>query len=87
MNEETLFQLAQAQPPGERAAFLDQMCAGDDALRRPVERLLDAHDHPGSFAVPVAVAEVERAGLRDPPGGRKNKASGWGHHPCQPKSV
>jgi hypothetical protein len=42
MSEETLFQLAQAHPPGERAAFLDQMCAGDESLRRRVERLLPA---------------------------------------------
>ncbi|MEZ5318096.1 MAG: hypothetical protein R2752_11900 [Vicinamibacterales bacterium] len=34
---------ALAKPPGERAAYLDDACAGDDALRGEVESLL-AHD-------------------------------------------
>jgi WD40 repeat protein/tRNA A-37 threonylcarbamoyl transferase component Bud32 len=49
MNEETLFHLAREKPPGERATFLEQACAGDAALRRRVEVLLQAHDEPGSF--------------------------------------
>ena len=32
--------------PAERAAFLDEACAGDAALRRRVEALLLAHDQP-----------------------------------------
>jgi serine/threonine protein kinase/tetratricopeptide (TPR) repeat protein len=35
--------------PGERAAYLDQVCADDAELRRRVERLLEAHAHAGSF--------------------------------------
>jgi serine/threonine protein kinase len=35
--------------PTERAAFLDEACAGDAALRQRVEELLKAHDQPGSF--------------------------------------
>ncbi len=34
---------------GQRAAFLDQACAGDDALRREVESLLASHDEAASF--------------------------------------
>jgi Flp pilus assembly protein TadD/serine/threonine protein kinase len=49
MNEETLFHRALEQPPGARAAFLEQACAGDRALRERLEGLLLAHDHPGSF--------------------------------------
>ena len=33
----------------ERAAYLDQACAGDIALRRQVEALLQVHDAAGSF--------------------------------------
>src|SRR5947209_7274759 len=35
--------------PQERAAFLDEACAGDTALRQRVEALLRAHDEPGAF--------------------------------------
>lgn len=33
----------------ERAAFLQQACAGDEDLRRKVEALLQAHDRVGDF--------------------------------------
>jgi hypothetical protein len=36
-------------PPGERAAFLDQACAGDAVFRAEVERLLGAATSSGSF--------------------------------------
>jgi tetratricopeptide (TPR) repeat protein/serine/threonine protein kinase len=49
MNEETLFHLALGKPVNERAAFLEQACAGDEALRQRVELLLRVHDNPGSF--------------------------------------
>jgi serine/threonine protein kinase len=43
--------------PTERAAFLDEACAGDDGLRRRVERLLAAHPQVGDFLErPVAEA-------------------------------
>ena len=35
--------------PSERAAYLDQACAGDAALRRQVETLLAAHEQAGDF--------------------------------------
>ena len=46
MHEETLFHLALEKPPAQRAAFLDQACADDPALRRRVEVLLHEHDNP-----------------------------------------
>ena len=49
MNEETLFHLAREKLPDERAAFLDEACAGDTSLRQRLEILLAAHDEPGSF--------------------------------------
>jgi WD40 repeat protein len=67
MNEETMFHLAREKPPGERAAFLDQVCAGDVALRRRVEALLRAHDGTGEFlGRPAALGEQDSAHL---PGG------------------
>src|SRR5262245_33440648 len=37
------------QSAAERAAFLDEACAGDLPLRHRVEALLAAHDAPGEF--------------------------------------
>jgi len=46
--------------PGERAAFLAEACAGDEALRHEVESLLAAHEQAGSFleAPPLEAAEL-----------------------------
>src|SRR6516162_3364540 len=44
-----IFLAAVERPPADRAAFLDQACAGDGALRQRVEALLRAHDEPGAF--------------------------------------
>src|SRR5688572_6036577 len=45
--------------PAERAAFLEEACAGDESLRKEVEDLLDSYDRAGSFfempAMTVAV--------------------------------
>src|ERR1700689_1948773 len=41
-----LYHAAVELPPPERAAFLDQACANDQALRLEVESLLQ-HDRPG----------------------------------------
>ena len=35
--------------PGERAEFLVQACAGDEALRRDVESLLASHEQASQF--------------------------------------
>jgi serine/threonine protein kinase/tetratricopeptide (TPR) repeat protein len=49
MNEESLFHLALEKPASERAAFLEQVSAGDAALRQRLECLLEAYLNPGSF--------------------------------------
>src|SRR5260370_37024502 len=51
MSDETLFLLALEKPAAERPAFLEQACAGDDALRQRLEALLRSHDTPDSFLV------------------------------------
>jgi WD40 repeat protein len=47
---EAIFFAALEKPtPAERAAFLDSACAGDESLRRLVDRLLAAHPQVGDF--------------------------------------
>jgi eukaryotic-like serine/threonine-protein kinase len=44
-----LFQLAVERVPGERAAFLDEACHGDDVLRREVDSLLTSSEQAENF--------------------------------------
>jgi hypothetical protein len=45
--------------PAERAAYLDDACAGNESLRRRVETLLEAHTQVGQFLErPIAEAEA-----------------------------
>lgn len=53
-----LFHAALEREPGERAAFLDAACAGDESLRKQVEALLAGHEKAGSFIESPAI-EVE----------------------------
>src|SRR3990172_2700458 len=47
---ETVFFAALEKPtPAERKAYLDEACAGDEELRRRVERMLAAQAEAGSF--------------------------------------
>jgi serine/threonine protein kinase len=47
MNEASIFAAALEKPSGEqRAAYLAEVCAGDEKLRRRVEALLRAHEEP-----------------------------------------
>jgi serine/threonine protein kinase/tetratricopeptide (TPR) repeat protein len=48
MTEDSIFAAALKKPPAERAAYLDEACAGDPALRAEVEALLRAHAEAGS---------------------------------------
>ncbi|MGA2248537.1 MAG: hypothetical protein ABSH48_26530 [Verrucomicrobiota bacterium] len=47
--EEEIFEACLARPIEERARYLDQVCAGDAALRRRVEELLRSHSLAESF--------------------------------------
>jgi eukaryotic-like serine/threonine-protein kinase len=53
-----LFHAGLEREPGERAAFLDDACAGDQSLRKQVEALLAGHEMAGSFIESPAM-EVE----------------------------
>src|SRR5215471_6571987 len=65
MTEQTIFLAALDKDPDERAAFLDEACAGDAALRRGVETLLRLHTEPHRF-LDVPVPE-QLAGVRTDP--------------------
>jgi eukaryotic-like serine/threonine-protein kinase len=47
--ESIFFAALEKQTPSERAAFLDDACAGNAELRRTVERMLAAHAEAGTF--------------------------------------
>ncbi len=59
---EKLYYAARKREPGQRAAFLDQVCAGDEALRREVESLLASDEQASDFlatpALRIAAEEI-----------------------------
>jgi len=59
---------------GERRAYLDRACAGDEALRRDVERLLAADDRTDSFLEKPAMENLPGYSLRI---NRKEVGSRW----------
>jgi serine/threonine protein kinase len=62
MSDESIFAAALGKATGaERRAFLDEACGGDKALRRRVERLLEADDHT------AGILERGPDGPTDPP--------------------
>jgi serine/threonine protein kinase len=66
--EEAIFDTAvEINDPDERASFLDEACAGDDALRTSVERLLEYDETSGDFLETPAVGPARSS--RDEPQG------------------
>src|SRR5262249_55612357 len=53
--------------PAERAAYLDEACAGDPDLRRRVEALLKAHPARGDVLEPPAAGATADHPSADPP--------------------
>jgi hypothetical protein len=51
--EQAIFEAVLDLPVADRAAYLDKACAGDDALRERVRRLLDAADATGFLDAPT----------------------------------
>src|SRR4051812_17435558 len=63
MTEETLFAAAlEKQTPAERAAFLDDACSGDVALRQRLEALLQSHEHAEFLNTPAVNRPVVEPG-------------------------
>jgi serine/threonine protein kinase/tetratricopeptide (TPR) repeat protein len=55
MDEQSIFiEALEKADPGERAAFLDQACGADSAIRHRIDRLLQRHQQPGSFLESLA---------------------------------
>src|SRR5918998_3490728 len=44
-----VFHLALEREPQQRAAFLAEACGGDEAMRRDIDSLIEAHEKEGSF--------------------------------------
>src|ERR1700683_224314 len=68
-----MFDTAIELPPERRAAYLQEVCAGDDALRQRVEALLRAHESAGMFMDnPAGAAREEPRGVKlaEQPGDR-----------------
>jgi eukaryotic-like serine/threonine-protein kinase len=61
MSEQAIFLAALDKDPSERAAFLDEACAGDETLRRGVETLLRLHAAPDPFLQVPAVEQLAAA--------------------------
>src|SRR5208282_6526362 len=57
---EKIFHAALERPASQRAAFVEEACAGDGALREEVESLL-AHEDAGSFIESPAIAVAAKA--------------------------
>src|SRR5688572_25062937 len=53
-----LFELATERGPDERAAFVQQACAGDQDLRHQVEALLAEVQHPKRLPIDEPVGEI-----------------------------
>ncbi len=68
MNEETLFAEALGKQGAARAAFLDEHCQDDVELRRRLEGLLRAHDHPDPFLDAAARVDTVDEPLRETAG-------------------
>src|SRR5215831_14248259 len=57
--EDIFFAALEKSEPAERAAYLDEACAGNESLRRRVEAMLTAHPQVGQFLErPIAEAEA-----------------------------
>jgi serine/threonine protein kinase len=59
--EAVLFAALEKPTTAERNAFLDSACAGDEELRRQVERLLQAHANVGDFLQKPVVEQLAAA--------------------------
>jgi serine/threonine protein kinase/Flp pilus assembly protein TadD len=57
---EDIFQTVCELPPTDRAAYLDQACSGDEALRREIEELLNFHQSHETFLEKPALQDVAR---------------------------
>jgi tetratricopeptide (TPR) repeat protein/tRNA A-37 threonylcarbamoyl transferase component Bud32 len=62
-----LIEALQRTEPAERAAYLDQACAGDEALQRRVEQLLEAHAGASEVLKAPAPCDASTSEVNPPP--------------------
>ena len=72
---EKLYQAVVERPPGERAAFLEEACAGDEELLRELESLLEHREQAGSFMKAPVVDQSAGSFGEDSVGSSGNKDS------------
>lgn len=78
MTDESIFATALAIPaPADRAAYLDQVCAGNPTLRREIEELLAAHAASNLLDAPPR--DVGRTGAYVPPDEAASTATAGDH--------
>jgi serine/threonine protein kinase len=65
--EKSIFLTAVTRPPEARGAFLEQVCAGNEELRRRVEELLADHERDGGGLNSSPDAETNNFALPPPP--------------------
>jgi WD40 repeat protein/serine/threonine protein kinase len=72
MQEQSIFiEALEKENPADQAAFLDQACAGDSALRQRIARLLERHRQGGDFLESPAAGElatVDKPSMNERPG-------------------
>src|SRR5262245_54503262 len=72
MSEDSVFAAAlRLRTAAERAAYLDEACGGNTALRQEVEALLQAHEEAGDFLAVPFVKAVPTADFPPASGGEK----------------
>ena len=70
-NARDIFLDALDRAPADKAAYLDEACGGDAAMRQRVEALLRAHDDPVAF-----LSEVKPGSPLSPAAGERGKDEG-----------
>jgi Leucine-rich repeat (LRR) protein/tRNA A-37 threonylcarbamoyl transferase component Bud32 len=84
MNEQAIFLAALEKDPAERAAFLNEACAGDTALRGGVETLLRLHAETHTF---LDVPAIEQLAAADPAPGNAAPDLSFLAPPTEPGSL
>src|SRR6516164_4977503 len=84
MNEQAIFLAALEKDPAERAAFLNEACAGDTALRGGVETLLRLHAETHTF---LDVPAIEQLAAADPAPGNAAPDLSFLAPPSEPGSL
>jgi serine/threonine protein kinase len=82
MSEHEIFIAALQKPDAtERAAYLDQACAGDAALRQRIDVLLEVNEPAGAFLEPPVTGHIPARATTPADGGVDRKVETTDEHP------